>query len=543
MFVRASSPDAARPVRGRVVRLLRRWPFVALFVLAILSNGTGSAFNIVYNKLLIVDTLTLAQKAAFWSTMLPVYNLVAYPVCLGLMVWLLLPLSRCLRALRAGELIKPAQLERCRRRLVNLPFHQVCVNFLGWLPGAVVFPLGICLLGGWHNAASIGGHFAVSFVVSALMSTVQTFFLLETFMIEVVYPEFFQEARPAEVLGAWRIPLKVRLLLYWVATAVVPIVSLLAVLLTFTQEHPHFNLLGSLALATAAGGILCSALIAFLAGRSLLGWVHAQARATEEITLGNYEYRLDERRPDEFGQLTDRFNDMAGALARARRMRQTVGQLIRPDVLSDILDYYTEMGGDVREVTVLFADIRGFTRRSAGAAPDRVVGLLNRFFSLAVAAVEAEGGLVNKFLGDGFMALFGVPRPRPDHADRAVSAALALLKNLESLNRELAAEGQAPLTVGIGIHTGPALVGCIGATLTDSDGRSQMRREFTAIGETVNLGQRVEQLTKQLGGPVLLTEQTRAKLRCSAALTCLGPQQPAGHDGTLVLYRVEATRS
>src|SRR5262249_15363639 len=268
-----------------------------------------------------------------------------------------------------------------------------------------------------------------------------------------------------------------------------------------------------------------------------------QARATEEITLGNYEYHIDEKRPDEFGQLTDRFNDMAGALARARRMRQTVGEFIRPDVLNDILEYYTEMGGDIREVTVLFADIRASARRSAGEAPDRVVGLLNRFFSLAVATVEAEGGLVNKFLGDGFMALFNVPRPRADHADRAVSAALALLKNLAQLNRELATEGQAPLTVGVGIHTGPALVGCIGATLTDGEGHSQLRREFTAIGETVNLGQRVEQMTKLFSGPVLLTEQTRAKLRSSAALTCLGPQQPAGHGGTLVLYQVETAAS
>jgi adenylate cyclase len=116
---------------------------------------------------------------------------------------------------------------------------------------------------------------------------------------------------------------------------------------------------------------------------------------------------------------------------------------------------------------------------------------------------------------------------------------LDLLTDLGRLNDELKREGQAPLAVGIGIHTGPALVGCIGATLSADGGRRHTRKEFTAIGETVNLAQRVEQLTKSCGGPVLISEVTRQRLRGPAALTCLGPQELHGWEGRMTVYRID----
>src|SRR5262249_32045171 len=155
-----------------------------------------------------------------------------------------------------------------------------------------------------------------------------------------------------------------------------------------------------------------------------------------------------------------------------------------------------------QEITVLFADIRGFTRRCSQETPERVRMLLNRYFALAVGAVKdraGKGGYVSKFLGDGVMALFGAITPRSDHADLAVASALEMLRRLNAFNAELEAAGQAPLNVGVGIHSGPALVGCFGA---------QTRKELTAIGETVNLAQRLEQLSKTAGGPILISQRT-----------------------------------
>jgi adenylate cyclase len=270
--------------------------------------------------------------------------------------------------------------------------------------------------------------------------------------------------------------------------------------------------------------------------------MEAHAAATEQVALENYDVRIREQRPDELGRLTDHFNDMAAALGRARLMRETFGQFVHPEVRDLVLDHRA-LGGEVLEITVLFLDIRGFSRRAAGQAPERTVALLNRFLTLAVAAIEEKGGLVNKFLGDGVMALFGAPRPRKDHADLAVEAAGELLGRLDCLNAELANEGQAPLAVGIGIHTGPALVGSIGATVRVGAGREMMRREFTAIGETVNLGQRLEQLTKTCPGPALLSEPTRRRLGRSFPLTCLGLREIPGLREGVVVYRLDIDSS
>jgi adenylate cyclase len=517
----------------------RRWPFVSFFVLAVFSNLWGSSFNISYNYCLIVENyLRLPAQQDAWDLLLILYNAVAYPACVLLMLYLLRPLARCLRDLRAGVPVGPARLERCRRLLVNLPWYQVCVNLLGWTPGALVFPLGICLLGGWDNAGPIWLHFLVSFLVSALLTAVQTFFFLEAFLVEVIYPEFFRDARPAEVLGTLRVRLGWRLALYWLATGVVPVVALLAVALNFVPAHADkFPLLRQLAMGTAVCGLLTSGIISWMVGRNLVYWVLAHAEATEQITLGRYDYRIPAKRPDELGQLTDGFNDMAAELERGRYVRQRFGQFFRPDVRDEILQY-EGLGGEVQEITVVFLDIRGFTRRCAGEPPERVVALLNRFFSLAVAAIEAHGGWVDKFLGDGVMALFGAPRARRDHADRAVRALREVVAGMGRLNKELSVQGQAPLAVGAGIHTGAALVGCIGATLRLPDGRDDMHCTFTAIGETVNLAQRLEQLTKECGGPVLLSEQTRQRLSEPVALECLGPRQVPGFAGPVVVYRL-----
>jgi adenylate cyclase len=521
--------------------IFRRWPFASFFGIVIISNAFGSYFNIQYNHhLIIARLLDSAQARVFYQVALPVYNGIAYPLCLGLVLYLLWPLMRCRRALLTGREVTPAELERCRQRLVNMPFHAVWINLLGWLPGMLFFPLVILWLGGTSAAGDIWFHFCVSFVVSALLTTVQTFCLVDIYLIRVLYPDFFQDERPAAVRNVLRVSFGTRLLLLWAAVALMPLIALVTVAFNIDSAGVGGDSMRRLAAGVAVVGILSGGVICAIVGLDLLGWVDKQAEATEQVALGNFDFRIPELRPDEWGRLTDGFNDMTAALTRARRLRETFGQMVSPDVRDEVMENYPGLGGAVQEVTVLFADIRGFTRRTAGEAPERIVDLLNRFLSLAVAAVEGEDGFV-KFLGDGIMALFNAPRRRADHADRAVSAARALLTRLAELNAALAAEYQAALEIGVGIHTGLALVGCIGATLTLDDGRQQMRREFTAIGETVNLGQRIEQLTKQCGGPLLLSEPTRARLLRRYALEDLGAQDVPGLHERLVVHRVSPT--
>src|SRR6266496_3555139 len=226
----AAEPSAAPSQRRKVFlhRLAQRHPFVYWFLLVVLSNAAASLFNFEYNLELIVHRLMdERQQAVFWQAAF-YYNIIAYPLCLGLMLVLIVPLAGCRRRMQFGDGMPAADLEYCRRRVVNFPLIQVVLNFLGWIPGAVYFPAIVCGLGGGHEAHEIWTRFIISFVISAVYATVQTFFLMEWFLVAVVYPELFRDARPAEVPGRWPIPFVVRMLFLWLAVAVMPLVAVTA---------------------------------------------------------------------------------------------------------------------------------------------------------------------------------------------------------------------------------------------------------------------------------------------------------------------------
>jgi len=165
------------------------------------------------------------------------------------------------------------------------------------------------------------------------------------------------------------------------------------------------------------------------------------------------------------------------------------------------------LGGAITELTVLFADLRGFTSFSERSSPEQVVGLLNRYFGIATPLVLAQGGTVDKFVGDAMMALFNAPARQPDHALRAARAALAMQAAIE----QIAADNAGWPRFRIGINTGPALVGNIG---------SAELRNFTAIGDTVNLASRLESSAES--GQIVIGAATYAQIRDAAVVRPLG---------------------
>ena len=211
------------------------------------------------------------------------------------------------------------------------------------------------------------------------------------------------------------------------------------------------------------------------------------------------------------------------------RLRATFSKYVSRDVVDELLDDREglALGGKKRHITVLFSDIRGFTSISEQIGPEQVVSLLSDYFGQVTHIVFKHGGTVDKFIGDAVFAIFGAPKSHEDDALRAVKTGLEMIELVESLGPKWTQIIGRPLKVGVGINSGEAVVGSIG---------SEIRSEFTAIGDTVNLGSRLEGLTKELGVPMLISEFTAAELKDAIPLRPLRQVKVTGREAPLLVY-------
>jgi adenylate cyclase len=191
-----------------------------------------------------------------------------------------------------------------------------------------------------------------------------------------------------------------------------------------------------------------------------------------------------------------------------------------------------KLGGISQTITVLFADIRGFTRISEHAPPEKIVSLLNRYFSAMTDIIFAHGGTLDKYLGDGLMALFGAPTTTPEDASNALNAAVAMQRRLLGINAELRADGLPEVGVGIGLHTGEVIVGYIG---------SERRSEYTAIGDSVNTASRLESNAR--GGEILISDATAKAARSRYKLEPREPIMVKNREQPVMLWEVDWQRA
>jgi len=217
-------------------------------------------------------------------------------------------------------------------------------------------------------------------------------------------------------------------------------------------------------------------------------------------------------------------------LAREEVARANYSRFMPEYVVKQLLDNPDSfrLGGVNQTITVLFADIRGFTSLSESENPEKVVGLLNRYFTAMSEIIFAHGGTLDKYIGDGLMAIFGAPTTTPNDAINALQTAVAMQKRLLTLNGELKIEGFNPVHIGIGLHTGEATIGYIG---------SEKRSEYTAIGDMVNLASRLEQ--NALPGQILISETTAQLCRDLSPLIKREPLRVKNRQQPVSLFEVK----
>lgn len=511
----AASPfDGSERVNGHLAfRLL------VVFLALVLAQAVGTVFNIWYNVLHILPLLTEAQKDIFFRAV-NLFNGTVYPA--GAVV--LFGIMRSLyRAWKSGD---PDRLRRARQRAINLPWWALGVAALGWLLGI------FALLGAVHSAPGpldprVNFHLPVSMTISGMIAVTHGIFAVELLSQRLIYPFFFsRETRPARTPGALPVTLRARGMLWAVSAVFCPIVSLLLLMLapdSNTQTGPWFPLsVGGISVAFAA---VSGWLLGHLVGHP----VSVLQNSAEKIASGNLDAEIDLLRADEFGMLVDEFNHMLDGLREKQRIERTVGGHLGREVARRVLRQGEDLGGVEREISVLFADIRGFTQRCADCTPRQAVSLLNFYHASMVEAIEAHGGMVNQIIGDGTMAIFETPGDGAagTHADRAIAAGKAMIRALDTVNQHLADRGYQPISIGVGINTGPVVIGSIG---------SPHKKEYTAIGDTVNVGSRIESLTKEVGKPLLFSRSAYQAFSGKESAVALPPQSVKGKAEPIEIF-------
>jgi adenylate cyclase len=290
------------------------------------------------------------------------------------------------------------------------------------------------------------------------------------------------------------LPLRWRLL---VAAPVINAVTALVVAGLATRGHARsIESLGVDWVLALVVSLTISLELVLLVVRGLGTSLRDMQRAVERVGRGDLTARVPVVATDETGVLAQSFNRMVEGLGERETLREAFGAYVDPGLTERVLREGTDLAGEEVDVSVLFLDVRDFTAFSERARPHEVVARLNELWDLVVPALLRWHGQANKFIGDGLLAVFGAPDPLTDHAVCAVEAALEIAE----LVPERFGEG---VEVGIGVNTGRVVAGTVGGG---------GRIEFTVIGDTVNTASRVEQVTRETGDRVLITEATRARL-------------------------------
>lgn len=390
-----------------------------------------------------------------------------------------------------------------KSELANIPAVYAFSSFISWVLNFFIeIPVAL------YARAKVGISVSTILATSALFTPlaacsafVTCYLLLESLNRAYILPRFFPGGHIPKTATRLKPSFRWLFLFCFFVTSLFPIVYLIFALISIQANNGLPVQKDSIILATIM--LLVALGITLILVRIIVHPLKTLTAALARIKDGDYESQVRIITGDELGTLADGFNDMATSLKEKEIMRDTFGKVVDPGVRDYLLQHPATLSGETREVTVLFCDIRGFTSLSEKMAASDVVSLLNRYFTALGNCITQNGGIINKYIGDAIMAIFGAPVHTRTHAQDACMAAAHMRKALVRLNADFGNDGLPSLRFGIGIHTGPVFAGTIGA---------QSRMEYTIIGDTVNTASRMEALCKTYQTDLLISETTYEKL-------------------------------
>jgi class 3 adenylate cyclase len=422
-----------------------------------------------------------------------------------------------------------------RRRAVALPWIFTAVSAGGWLLASVVWGVVWPALLGHASLARFLRTFVAVSLIGGSVTAVFTYLAIEHRWRRHL-PRFFPRGDVTAVRGVPRLSVRTRLLVAFLLVGLLPLGLMAALTLGRAQLmigadpvtatgllHDMTVLIVFLFVVGAATAVA----LAVFVSPSVAGPLADLERAMEHVGRGDLETRCPVVSNDELGTVAEGFNRMVAGLQERERIREAFGKYVSPEVRDEILAGRVELAGQVREVTILFSDLRDFTPWVESRPPTEVVRDLNAYFTLMEGAIRGHGGLVLQFIGDEIEAVFGAPVAAPDHADRALHAALEMRRRLDTWNAARAGGGVS-LAHGIGVHSGPVLAGNIG---------SPDRLSYALVGDAVNLASRLQSLTRELGGQILVSGDTVRRLKGSFALEALPAVHVKGRAADVEVYR------
>ncbi|MEV7395989.1 adenylate/guanylate cyclase domain-containing protein [Aeromicrobium sp. NPDC092404] len=445
---------------------------VLLTVLLVLTNviGAGIVFGLTF-----LITPGEGPSTAYLTALaiaVPVYVLAAVVIGASTVT------VSALRAMRwALEEREPTDDER--RTALRLPLRLTLIQSQLWFGGVIVFGVLALVV---QPEGALSAFFAVG-IAGVVVSAIA--YLLTEFALRPVAARALAGRSSTDRLGAG---VQRRMIVFWSLGTGAPVLGLVvAAVVALTIEEASVTRLAFVVAGLAAVVLVFGLMVTVLNARAVVGPIKAVQGALTKVGEGDFDVEVRVDDGTELGLLQAGFNEMVTGLREREQIRDLFGRHVGQAVAKAATSGEVELGGETRIVSVLMIDLIGSTSYAENRPPSEVVGMLNRFFEVVVEEVDRRDGLVNKFMGDAVLAIFGAPVDLDDHASAALASARVIAERLQTELPEVGA--------GIGVSTGPAVAGNVG---------HRSRFEYTVIGDAVNAAARLTELAKEVEGRVLV---------------------------------------